>query len=211
MKEKVVLKSVHPEQYGDLVIECRVIKNSEITKYLSSRPEESKSIGYKTGRVTARKGKKGEVVKTVLTTIVDGREYILHEEEGKVKERECTLAGKTVLETDYIVTNVDSTSNEEYIVQTAKIDPSSPKATYDVVEVNEDTLVCYPKYDPRVLTQVDENVMIETLWGEMAVCLKGSYIVTYDAENNDYNVLESGAAASTYTIEAQNSKTKKRS
>lgn len=64
-----------------------------------------------------------------------------------------------------------------------------------------DNITYIPKYDPRELTQVDENVMITTAWGSKAVCLKGSYIVTYNVLENDYNTLEQGAFNSTYTIE----------
>lgn len=37
-----------------------------------------------------------------------------------------------------------------------------------------------------------------TAWGEQALCLKGSYIVTYNAIENDFNTLEKGALESTY-------------
>lgn len=30
MKEKIILKSAHPELYGDLEIECRVIENENV-------------------------------------------------------------------------------------------------------------------------------------------------------------------------------------
>ena len=46
-----------------------------------------------------------------------------------------------------------------------------------------------PIYDSRLLTQVDEDIIIITAWGP-AICLKGSYIVTYNANENDYNTLE---------------------
>lgn len=39
------------------------------------------------------------------------------------------------------------------------------------------------------------------LGGSKAICLKGGYIVTYNAEENDYNTLEKGAFESTYTVE----------
>ena len=39
-----------------------------------------------------------------------------------------------------------------------------------------------------------------TLWGSEAICLKGSYIVVYNASENDYNTLERGARESTYTV-----------
>ena len=40
-----------------------------------------------------------------------------------------------------------------------------------------------------------------TSWVAPAVCLAGSYIVTYNAEENDYNTLEQGAFNSTYQKE----------
>lgn len=211
MKENVVLKSANPAQYGDLVIECRVIRNCEITEYLTNIPETRKFVAYKSGKILARKGNVGERVKTVLITNVDGRDYVLSEEEGTVKKRTYQSNGEEISEADYVVTNVSSTSNEEYIVPAAKIDPTSPKTTYDIVETNGGTLTCIPKYDPRVLTEVDENVIIETAWGSKAVCLKGGFIVTYDADTNDYNVLERGAFESTYVVDNPYSKVRKRS
>lgn len=207
MKEKVVLKSANPEEYGDLVIECRVIPNDKIGEYLESIPEERKFTAYKTGKVIARRGVVGESVKTVLKTVVDGKEYILSEEEGVVKERTYTKKSNIeeyeVTEPDYVITNVDSTSNEQYITKAERVDK-----TYDFVEKTNAGFTYVPKYDPRTMTQVDENIIIITAWGSKAVCLKGGYVVTYDAATNDYNVLEKGAYESTYTREAE-TKTKK--
>lgn len=188
MKEKIVLKSVHPEEYADLVIECKVIPNDKIGEYLDGISDENKFYAYKTGEVIARKGTVGEKVKTTLKTVVDGREYILSEEENTVKEREAGV--------DIVVTNISSTSNEEYIVKNSKF-----VTTY--YPTDEGTFM--PTYDLRLLTQVDENLIIMTSWGAPAVCLAGSYIVTYNADENDYNTIEKGAFESTYTKE----KTKK--
>ena len=66
---------------------------------------------------------------------------------------------------------------------------------------NEYGIEFVPSYDPRVLTQLDENVIIITAWGSKAVGLKGWYIVTYNAEQNDYNVLDEEACTYTYTKE----------
>ena len=63
MKEKVTLKSTHPEAYPDLVIECRVIQNDEIGAYLETIPEEKKFYAHKSGIVIARKGQVGEKIK----------------------------------------------------------------------------------------------------------------------------------------------------
>lgn len=195
MKEKIILKSAHPEEYADLVIECRVIPNDKIGEYLENIPEERKFYAYKTGEVKARQGRVGEVIKTTLKTIIEGKEYILSEEENTVKEREEG--------TDIVVTNISSTSNEQYIVKNDKF-----MKTY-----SSDTDKCIgwvPVYDSRLLTQVDENLIIMTAWGAPAVCLAGSYIVTYDASSNDYNTLEKGAFESTYTKEEQPTKKLKR-
>jgi hypothetical protein len=56
-----------------------------------------------------------------------------------------------------------------------------------------------PAYDPRVLTKLNENVIIITAWGSKAVGLKGGNIVTYSAEQNDYSVLDQEAEEYTYT------------
>lgn len=192
MKEKIILKSAHPELYGDLEIECRVIENDEIGEYLESIPEEKKFYAYKNGEVQARRGIPGEVVKTTLITIIDGREYILGEEENTVQLRTYERDGKQITEPDVVITNTSSTSNEQYVVKHQKF-----MSTYDPKEGS----IFTPVYDSRVLTQVDENVIIVTAWGSKAICLKGGYIVTYNAEENDYNTLEKGAYDSTYTRE----------
>ncbi len=181
MKEKVILKSTHPEEYPDLTVECRVIPNDQIGEYLDTIPDDKKFYAYKKGSVKARVGKVGEKIKTTLKTIVDGKEYILSEEENTVKERDGYP--------DIVVTNVSSTSNEQYVVKNSKF-----IETYSS-ENDEDWT---PVYDSRLLTQVDENVIIMTTWGAPAVCLAGSYIVTYNALENDYNTLEQGAFDSTY-------------
>ena len=201
MKEKIILKSANPEVYGDLEIECRVIENDKIGEYLKTIPEEKKFVGYKNGEVKARKGNSGEVIKTILKTEIDGKEYILNEEEGKVSVRTYEKDGVEITASDVIVTNVSSTSNEEYIVKHQKF-----MQTYEMGENNS----WVPVYDPRVLTQVDENVIIVTAWGSKAICLKGGYIVTYNAEENDYNTLEKGAFDSTYTKVTGSKKTLKR-
>lgn len=201
MKEKIVLKSMHPELYGDLEVECTVIENDKIGEYLANIPEERKFIGYKNASVSARKGIPGEVVKTTLKTIVDGKEYILSEEENIVKIRPYKKDGKEINEPDVVVTNIDSTSNEVYVVKHQKF-----VETYDIVAESTEPRFS-PVCDPRVLTQVEENIIIITAWGSKAVCLKGGYIVTYDVESNDYNAIEKGAVDSTYTMERVTAKT----
>ena len=201
MKEIIILKSANPELYGDLEIECWVIENDEIGEYLRSISEEKKFEAYKTGEVVARKGTPGQLIKTVLKTVIDGKEYILNEEEGTVNLRTYEKNGKEVTEPDVVVVNISSTSNEQYIVKHQKF-----ISTYEPKEGN----VFIPSYDPRILTQVDEDVIIVTAWGSKAICLKGGYIVTYNAEENDYNTLEKGAFDSTYTKVTGSKKTLKR-
>lgn len=213
MKEKVILKSVYPEQYGDLELECTIIENDKIGEYLDSIPEERKFVAYKTGVVLARKGKVGEKVKTVLKTTIDGKEYILNEEENTVKERTYTkkkiVNGNTeeysVTLPDYVMTNISSKSKEKYITKAEQVE-----RTYDLEQITKDGELLVPKYDPRVLTQIDENIIIITSWGSKALCLKGSYVVTYNADENDYNVLEKDAMESTYTMETPKIKTLKK-
>ena len=193
MFEKVILKSAHPSEYPDLEVVCRVIPNDQIGAYLDTIPAEKKFYGYKKAAVLARPGVVGEKIKTTLKTFVDGKEYILSEEENIVKERPIkTATGKEIIMSDIVVTNHNSTSNEEYIVKFEKF-----INTYTTLGNNE----FEPVYDSRLLTQVDENVIIMTSWGAPAVCLAGSYIVTYNADANDYNTIEKGAFNSTYVIE----------
>jgi len=203
MKEKIILKSTNPELYPDLEIECRVLQNNEIGAYLDTIPEERKFYASKHAKVRVRLGKKGELIKTVLKTTIDGREYILYEEEATVKERDYEqLTGGMTKKTDVVVTNIESTSNEEYVVRFDKF-----LNTYDI---GENPNEYYPVQDWRLLSQVDENVIIVTAWGSKAICLKGGYIVTYNAEENDYNTLEKGAFESTYTVETGKVKKLKR-
>ena len=185
---KVTLKSAHPEEYGDLEIICKVIPNKEIGAYLATIPEEEKFVAAKVAPVSAREGKEGEKIVTTLTVVVDGREYIMHEEENDVQVRDGI--------TDIVVTNINSTSNERYIVKGEKF-----SQTY--LPIEEGLFV--PVFDPRLISRVSENVIIITAWGEPVVCLAGSYIVTYDEASNDYNGLEKGAYDSTYRIVDDNS------
>ena len=209
MKEKIVLKSAHPEEYPDLVVECRVIPNDKIGEYLANIPEEKKFYAHKTAPVQARRGKVGEKIKTVLKTIVDGREYILSEEETTVEERtytkKTTMSNGEVVEEDItapdmVVTNYHSTSNEQYVVKHEKF---MDTYTYEYDHSMGLSPKFVPKYDSRLLTQVDENLIIMTSWGAPAVCLAGSYIVTYNAASNEYNTIEKGAFEATYAKEDQ--------
>ena len=116
MKEKIVLKSTHPEEYPDLVIECRVISNDKIGEYLDGIPESQKFYAFKSQSVKARRGNPGEAIETVLKTVVDGKEYIISEETTVVSERPYNGG----IAPDVVVTNDKSTSNEEYVVKMQK-------------------------------------------------------------------------------------------
>ena len=198
MKEKIILKSAHPEEYPDLVIECRVIPNDKIGEYLEGIPAFKKFYAFKSESVKARIGKTGETIESVLKTVVDGKEYIISEVTTIVDERPYNGG----MAPDVVVTNDRSTSNEEYVVNMEKFSD-----TYDIDE-SGDEVGYIPKYDSRLLTEVDENVIIMTAWGSPALCLAGGYIVTYDAASCDYNTLERGAFESTYTREDQKTKKK---
>ena len=115
MKE-IVLKSVKPEEYRDEVVTCRVIENQDINEYLATIPEERKFYATKTAPVEAKLGKVGETVHTVLLTERGGRTYILSEEDAPVGERE--VDGQMI--PDIVVTNINSTSNEQYVVKSNK-------------------------------------------------------------------------------------------
>lgn len=193
MKENLKLTSTNPGEYPDLVVECRVIKNSDISDYIKSIPEERKFKAYKSAKVKARVGKLGEEIITEVRTEVDGREYILSEIKSTVKEEEFKTSNGIEKRVGFIVKNVDSTSSEEYIVK-----PSVFARTYILDETTNSYL---PVYDSRQFAQVDENIKFETSWGDFVVCLKGSYIVTYNAEENDYNAVEKSAFEKTYTVE----------
>lgn len=196
MRKEIVLKSCNPKEYGDEVVECRVIENADINAYLATIPEERKFYATKIAPVTARAGIVGEEIHTTLLTERNGQVYILSEEDNTIREREVD---GTMLP-DFVITNVNSTSKEEYIVKAANL--------IKMYTQNEDG-TWTPSPDERLLTQVDEDVIIKTAWGSEAVCLKGSYIVTYNAEENDFNTLEQGAFNSTYKKTATNVKTKK--
>lgn len=187
MEKKVVLKSIRPEEYGDEVVTCRVIENADINAYLATIPEERRVLATKVAPVEARRGVVGETVHTVLLTERDGRTYVLSEEDATVGEREV----EGVKVPDIVVTNVNSTSNEQYVVKANKFG--------NMYVANEDG-TWTPQPDERELVQVDEDIIIKTAWGSEAVCLKGSYIVIYNAEENDFNTLEQGAMKSTYKV-----------
>lgn len=197
MKETIILKSISPEIYPDLEIECLVINNDQITNYVTTIPEERKIVASKTAKVKARRGNPGEIIQTVLKVNVNGYEYILQEETTEVKLRDINDGSQ---KTDIVVKNINSTSNEEYVVKYVKfIEMYTSACTSGACHCG--ALACYtPNDEPRQLAQVDENIIILTAWGSKAICLAGSYIVTYNAEENDYNTLEKGAFESTYTV-----------
>lgn len=197
MKEKIVLKSVNPKEYGDLVVECKKIPNEKISEYVENIPEERKFQAYKIAEVKARSGVVGEKIKTVLYVERDGRKYILSEAENTVQLRMCKDG---VERPDVVITNINSTSNEQYIVKYDKFIETYTMENEKVV----------PQIDVREFAQVDEDVAIITAWGETAYCLKGSYIVTYNALENDYNTVEQGAFDSTYMEKKYNVKRIKR-
>ena len=200
MKEKIILKSLNPERYPDLEIECAVITNDQITDYVATIPEERKIVASKTAKVKARYGTPGEIIQTTLKVTVNGYDYILQEETTEVKLRN---ADDGIQKVDIVVKNINSTSNEEYVVKYAKfIEMYTSACTSGACHCGAS--VCYlPNDEPRQLAQVDENIIIITAWGSKAICLAGSYIVTYNAEENDYNTLEKGAFDSTYTVTEQ--------
>lgn len=185
MKERIILKSAHPEEYGDLVVECKRIENDKIGEYIESIPEERRFSAYKTAEVQARTGVVGEKINTTLYVKRDGKIYILSEESNEVKLRKCKDG---VERADVVVTNINSTSNEEYIVRYDKF--------IETYEVGKYSITPHPEV--RQFAQVSEDVIIMTAWGAPAVCLNGSYIVAYNADENDYNTVEQGAFDSTY-------------
>lgn len=185
MEKKVVLKSIKPEEYGDEVVTCKVIENADVNAYLATIPEEKKFRATKVAPVVARPGVVGEVIHTVLLTERNGKVYILSEEDGVVGQRE--IDGK--MYPDMVITNVHSTSNEQYVVRADKF--------LRMYTPNEDGTFT-PVADERDFATIDEDVIIMTAWGSEAVCLSGSSIVTYSAEDNDFNTVEQGAEKSTY-------------
>ena len=195
MIKEIVLKSCNPSEYGDEIVSCRVIENADVNAYLETIPEAKKFYATKVAPVTARPGQIGEEIHTTLLTERNGQVYILSEEDNTVREREVD---GTMLP-DFVLTNIHSTSNEEYVVKAANL--------IKMYSNNEDgTWTQTP--EERVMAQVDEDVIIKTAWGSEAVCLKGSYIVIYNAEENDFNTLEKSAFESTY-VKTGKTKSKK--
>lgn len=186
MEKKFVLKSCSESEYPDLEVTCKYIKNEDIASYLTTISDDDKFYATKTACVIAKEGKAGEKVYTKLFTTVGGKKYILHEEDGTVKERVMPDGSK---KNDMVVTNVNSTSNERYVVDITGFDKKYKDLGDGFYE---------PTIDYRMVVRVPENVMIETLWGEPAIALKGSFIVVYDEATNDYNTVEAGAFYSTY-------------
>lgn len=191
--KEVVLKSANPLEYGDEVVHCRVIQNVDINAYLDTIPGDREIIATKIAPISARTGVVGEEVHTVLYTYRNGKKYVLSEENSIVKERDM---GDETKKPDIVVTNIQSTSNEQYVVKANKF--------AQMYAPNSDGTFT-PNPDERLLSQVDEDIIIITAWGSEAVCLAGSYIVTYNADENDFNTIEQGAYESTYA--ASNAKT----
>lgn len=185
MMKEIVLKSCRPEEYGDEVVSCKVIKNADINAYLETIPEERRITATKIAAVEAKPGHVGDIIHTVLLTEREGKIYILSEEDTTVGERE--VEGEMI--PDIIITNINSTSNESYVVKS--------NGFFDMYTPNEDG-TWTPVPDEREMYQVDEDIIIETAWESEAVCLRGSYIVVYNAEENDFNTVEQGAKSSTY-------------
>ena len=188
MEKKIVLKSCNLSKYPDLEIVCKVIENNQINDYLSTIPESEKFIAVKTAPVAIRVGKLGEVVHTELYTVVDGKKYLLQEESNTVCEREMPDGSKC---NDIVVTNINSTSNENYVVKANKFFGMYTRLSNGLYA---------PVPEERQIVRVSENIIIKTAWGTEALCLKGSYIVIYNEKENDFNTLESGAGDSTYDI-----------
>ena len=191
-KRKVTIKSAHPELYPDMEIECLFIPNGEINDYLASIPEEERSVGYKSAPVLARVGEVGEVVVSRIERTIDGRVYYFNEETATVKSRPYGNGERP----DMVVKNVAS-SGEVYVVRREKF-----KTIYEEYGdgIDFDGWYSYiPVPEERDLTRVPENVMIETAWGATALVLAGGFIVTYNAEQNDFNVLDEEAYKATYT------------
>lgn len=185
MMKEIVLKSCRPEEYGDETVTCKLIRNADINAYLETIPEERIITATKVAPVEATPGHVGEIIHTVLLTEREGKMYILREEDTTVGERD--VEGDMI--PDIVITNINSTSNERYVVKSNRF--------LDMYTQNEDG-TWTPVPEERVMYQVDEDVIIETAWGSEAVCLRGSYIVVYNAEENDFNSVEQGAKRSTY-------------
>lgn len=194
-KRKVTLKSAHPKLYPDMEIECLFIPNGEINDYLASIPEEERSVGYKSAPVIARTGVVGEVVVSRIERAIDGRVYYFNEETATVKSRPYGNGEQP----DMVVRNTSS-SSEEYVVKRSKFDTIYEDAGEDIIFEGSNMWVSYiPVPEERDLTRVPENVMIETAWGATALVLAGGFIVTYNADENDFNVLDEEAYKATYT------------
>ena len=79
-KIQITLRSANPEEYGDLTIECPLIPNHLIGKFVSRLAEEKKFYAHKSAPVSARIGTPGEKVVTTLYVPLDEQKYIWHEE-----------------------------------------------------------------------------------------------------------------------------------
>ena len=118
MKGKVIFIGAGPGDPDLITVKGRkVIENADVNAYLATIPEERRHLATKVAPVEARRGEVGEVIHTVLLTERNGKTYIIHEEDGTVRERE--IDGQKVA--DVVVTNVHSTSNEEYVVKRMRI------------------------------------------------------------------------------------------
>ena len=177
--KKLVLTSLNPGEYGDLVIDCIVVDNMQ--EYAMALIEAQKEMGnppkqaQKTVSVTARKGIVGEEVDTRPRVSRDGKTYVIGETKGKVK-----------VEGSMIVCNPDG---EEYIVK--------PEAFLKKYKPTDVPGVFKPVGGPITVVEMPEDIAFKAPWGEDMYGVKGGVLNVSNLD--DVYAIQNEAFAKTYT------------
>ncbi len=147
----------------------KFIKIENIKEYLTEGLKSGKfqSKTYqKSGEITARVGKIGE---EILTVMANG----LQETKNTVTADENGRPG-------WVVTN---STGEQYIVKDVVF-----KSKYEKIEETEDGF--RPVWNPITAVQIDENICFVAPWGEIQNIVKGGYLVFNKDFDDVYGIQE---------------------
>ncbi len=159
MKQKVVLHSVNPKEYGDREIEVEVVDLATQLDEITS-PEVFKAV--KVAKVQARPAKAGELVDTNPRVIYDGKVYTFSELKKQVTQQMQDAGAMVIINPD----------GEEYLNKTRE----QFNGKYDKVEGGY-----VPKEGAKTFRKVTKDCAIE-LWGSLQVVSKGSVILIEDGK-----------------------------
>lgn len=154
----------------------RKIENIEeyLIDGLKSGKFQSKTY-QKSGEITARVGRVGEEIVTVMA--------------NGLKETKNTVTADENGNPGWVVTN---TTGEQYIVKDAVF-----KSKYENIEGTEDGF--RPVWNPITAVQIDENICFVAPWGETQNLVSGGYIV-FNKEYKDIYGVQQEEFNATYDL-----------